>query len=289
MRFRPPRAQPPLGSPRHAAQHWSTSRWPSPSANPPIRTSPGPCTSSTATATRSSTTSANNLRRPDDAGILPHVFERFTDGARQVIVHAQEAARQLNHNYIGTEHILLGLLWDSAEMSAEVLSSFGLTVETVMQKVVELVGRGEGSLAGQVPFTPAAKKTLELSLREALALGHNTIWSGHLLLGQLRVEEGVAMRILLDAGIPLEEVRTQLVERLAALAPEDVRGPVSPRTVPPSNFGFSVEPDAQLRRLLMAAGGLALSQDRQEISLADLVAVLRAVPEARRLLDAGPE
>jgi len=217
------------------------------------------------------------------------VFERFTDGARQVIVHAQEAARQLNHNYIGTEHILLGLLWDSAEMSAEVLSSFGLTVETVMQKVVELVGRGEGSLAGQVPFTPAAKKTLELSLREALALGHNTIWSGHLLLGQLRVEEGVAMRILLDAGIPLEEVRTQLVERLAALAPEDVRGPVSPRTVPPSNFGFSVEPDAQLRRLLMAAGGLALSQDRQEISLADLVAVLRAVPEARRLLDAGPE
>jgi ATP-dependent Clp protease ATP-binding subunit ClpC len=219
------------------------------------------------------------------------VFERFSEGARQVVVNAREAADQLNHHYIGTEHLLLGLLWNGDEMSAQVLMSFGVTLDDVIAKVVEIVGRGEDPQAGQVPFTPRAKKTLELSLREALALGHNIIDSGHLLLALLREGEGVAMRILLDAGLEPGAVRTRLVELLGQADLEAARSvpSVSPRVMSEAGFAFSVGPDAQLKRLLMTAGGRALAKGRLEFTVNDLIAVLQESPETRKELGGDSE
>jgi ATP-dependent Clp protease ATP-binding subunit ClpC len=130
------------------------------------------------------------------------VFERFTERARQVVVLAQEEARILKHNYIGTEHILLGLLREEEGLAARVLESLDITVERVRAQVVRIVGSGEEVTSGQIPFTPRAKKVLELALREALSLGHNYIGTEHILLGLVRENEGVAARILLafDSG-----------------------------------------------------------------------------------------
>src|SRR5919112_5658824 len=126
-----------------------------------------------------------------------HMFERFTERARQVVVLAQEEARTLKHNYIGTEHILLGLLREEEGLAARVLESLDITVERVRAQVVRIVGSGEEVTSGQIPFTPRAKKVLELALREALSLGHNYIGTEHILLGLVRENEGVAARILL--------------------------------------------------------------------------------------------
>ena len=126
------------------------------------------------------------------------MFERFTERARQVVVLAQEEARTLKHNYIGTEHILLGLLREEEGLAARVLESLDITVERVRAQVVRIVGSGEEVTSGQIPFTPRAKKVLELALREALRLGHNYIGTEHILLGLVRENEGVAARILLD-------------------------------------------------------------------------------------------
>jgi ATP-dependent Clp protease ATP-binding subunit ClpC len=126
------------------------------------------------------------------------LFERFTERARQVVVLAQEEARTLKHNYIGTEHILLGLLREEEGLAARVLESLDITVERVRSQVVRIVGSGEEVTSGQIPFTPRAKKVLELALREALSLGHNYIGTEHILLGLVRENEGVAARILLD-------------------------------------------------------------------------------------------
>ncbi len=126
------------------------------------------------------------------------MFERFTERARQVVVLAQEEARTLKHNYIGTEHILLGLLREEEGLAARVLESLDITVERVRAQVVRIVGSGEEVTSGQIPFTPRAKKVLELALREALSLGHNYIGTEHILLGLVRENEGVAARILLD-------------------------------------------------------------------------------------------
>ncbi len=143
------------------------------------------------------------------------MFERFTERARQVVVLAQEEARTLKHNYIGTEHILLGLLREEEGLAARVLESLEITVERVRAQVVRIVGSGEEVTSGQIPFTPRAKKVLELALREALSLGHNYIGTEHILLGLVRENEGVAARILLDFDADSEKIRNEVIRMLS--------------------------------------------------------------------------
>jgi ATP-dependent Clp protease ATP-binding subunit ClpA len=149
------------------------------------------------------------------------MFERFTDGARRVVVMAQEEARMLNHNYIGTEHILVGLVRDDDGVAGEGLESLGISVEAVRQQVEEIVGKGEQAPSGHVPFTPRAKKVLELSLREALQLGHDYIGTGHILLGLIREGDGVAAQVLVRLGADLNQMRQQVIQRLHRFPGED--------------------------------------------------------------------
>src|SRR5256885_1194699 len=139
------------------------------------------------------------------------MFERFTDRARRVVVLAQEEARMLNHNYIGTEHILLGLIHEGEGVAAKALESLGISLEGVRQQVEEIIGQGQQAPSGHIPFTPRAKKVLELSLREALQLGHNYIGTEHILLGLIREGEGVAAQVLVKLGAG----KTAVVEGLA--------------------------------------------------------------------------
>jgi ATP-dependent Clp protease ATP-binding subunit ClpA len=143
------------------------------------------------------------------------MFERFTNRARHVVVLAQEEARLLSHNYIGTEHILLGLLGEPDSIGGQVLASFGFTRDGVREAVVAKVGRGKKQLSGHIPFTPRAKKTLELSLREALAIKHNYIGTEHILLGLIREGEGVAAQILRD-HVDLLEIRVAVLNAVSA-------------------------------------------------------------------------
>jgi hypothetical protein len=143
------------------------------------------------------------------------VFERFTERARQVVVLAQEEARGLRHNYIGSEHILLGLLREQEGLAARVLESLDITVERVRGQVVRIVGSGEEVASGQIPFTPRAKKVFELALREALSLGCDYIGTEHILLGLVRENEGVAARILLDFDADSEKIRNEVRRMLS--------------------------------------------------------------------------
>ncbi len=143
------------------------------------------------------------------------MFERFTERARQVVVLAQEEARTLKHNYIGTEHILLGLLREEEGLAARVLEGLEITVEEVRAQVIRIVGSGEEVTSGQIPFTPRAKKVLELALREALSLGHNYIGTEHILLGLVRENEGVAARILSDFDADSEKIRNEIIRMLS--------------------------------------------------------------------------
>ena len=143
------------------------------------------------------------------------MFERFTDRARRVVVLAQEEARLLNHNYIGTEHILLGLIHEGEGVAAKGLESLGISLEAVRGQVEELIGQGASSPSGHIPFTPRAKKVLELSLREALQLGHNYIGTEHILLGLIREGEGVAAQVLVKLGADLSRVRQQVIQLLS--------------------------------------------------------------------------
>jgi len=143
------------------------------------------------------------------------LFERFTDRARRVVVLAQEEARLLNHNYIGTEHILLGLIHEGEGVAAKGLESLGISLEAVRSQVEELIGQGASSPSGHIPFTPRAKKVLELSLREALQLGHNYIGTEHILLGLIREGEGVAAQVLVKLGADLSRVRQQVIQLLS--------------------------------------------------------------------------
>ena len=143
------------------------------------------------------------------------MFERFTERARQVVVLAQEEARALKHNYIGTEHLLLGLLREEEGVAARVLESLDVSVEEVRAAVVRIVGSGEEEPQGQIPFTPRAKKVLEHALREALSLGHNYIGTEHILLGLVREDEGVAARILLDLDAEAEKIRNEVMRLLS--------------------------------------------------------------------------
>ncbi|MHB0915994.1 MAG: ATP-dependent Clp protease ATP-binding subunit [Thermoleophilia bacterium] len=146
------------------------------------------------------------------------MFERFTERARQVVVLAQEEARALKHNYIGTEHLLLGLLREEEGIAAQVLTALDVNLDEVRMQVAQIVGMGDEAHAGQIPFTPRAKKVLELALREALSLGHNYIGTEHILLGLIKENEGVAARILLEFDADSEKVRNEIMRKLTGSA-----------------------------------------------------------------------
>ena len=156
------------------------------------------------------------------------MFERFTDRARRVVVLAQEEARLLNHNYIGTEHILLGLIHEGEGVAAKALESLGINLEAVRSQVVEIIGQGSQAPSGHIPFTPRAKKVLELSLREALQLGHNYIGTEHILLGLIREGEGVAAQVLQKLGAELQKVRQTVIQLLSGVQGEEASGSSHP-------------------------------------------------------------
>jgi ATP-dependent Clp protease ATP-binding subunit ClpC len=153
------------------------------------------------------------------------LFERFTDRARRVVVLAQEEARLLNHNYIGTEHILLGLLNEGEGIAAKALESLAINLSAVREQVVEIIGQGTQAPSGHIPFTPRAKKVLELSLREALQLGHNYIGTEHILLGLIREGEGVAAQVLQKLGAELQKVRNSVIQLLSGSGGSEEQGP----------------------------------------------------------------
>jgi hypothetical protein len=171
------------------------------------------------------------------------MFERFTERARQVVVLAQDEARGLKHNYIGTEHLLLGLLREEEGLAARVLESLDVTVEEVRAQVARIVGQGDEATTGQIPFTPRAKKVLDLSLREAKSLGHNYIGTEHILLGLVRENEGVAARILLDFDADAVTVREQILGMLAG-----------PGTVGPPPVDPKIEEIREQKEAAIAAG-----------------------------------
>jgi ATP-dependent Clp protease ATP-binding subunit ClpC len=159
------------------------------------------------------------------------MFERFTERARKVVVLAQEEARHFNHNYIGTEHLLLGLLREDEGVAARALSSLNVTLDEVREQVESIVGYGEEGTGGQAPFTPRSKKVLELALREALQLGHNYIGTEHILLGLVRESEGVAARVLSNLGVDPDKVRREVVRMLGGGRSQRGRGEASGRGV----------------------------------------------------------
>jgi ATP-dependent Clp protease ATP-binding subunit ClpC len=211
------------------------------------------------------------------------VFERFTERARQVVVLAQEEARALKHNHIGTEHILLGLLREEEGLAARVLESLEITVERARAQVQRIVGSGEEATSGQIPFTPRAKKVLELSLNEALSLGHNYIGTEHLLIGLIRENEGVAIRVLIDCGADPEKIRNAVIGMLPGPdASADVA--VTRASSESATVSIHVNPSAIVRRLLMSGAARALDDGRLEIEVADLLLALTRDEATSRLL-----
>jgi ATP-dependent Clp protease ATP-binding subunit ClpC len=163
------------------------------------------------------------------------MFERFTDRARRVVVLAQEEARMLSHNYIGTEHILLGLIHEGEGVAAKALESLGISLEAVRSQVEEIIGQGQQAPSGHIPFTPRAKKVLELSLREALQLGHNYIGTEHILLGLIREGEGVAAQVLVKLGADLNKVRQQVIQLLSGYQGKETTAAGAPTEGAPSS------------------------------------------------------
>ena len=149
------------------------------------------------------------------------MFQRFTDRARQVVVLAQVEARRLDHNWIGTEHILLGLIDEGGGVAAKALESLGISLDAARQQVEEIIGRGQQAPSGHIPFTPRAKKVLELSLRESQQLGHDYIGTEHVLLGLLREGDGVAAQVLVRLGADLDRVRQQVIRLLHGYPAEE--------------------------------------------------------------------
>jgi ATP-dependent Clp protease ATP-binding subunit ClpC len=152
------------------------------------------------------------------------MFERFTDQARRVVVLAQEEARLLNHNYLGTEHILLGLIHEGEGVAAKALESLSISLDGVREQVQEIIGQGQQAPSGHIPFTPRAKKVLELSLREALQLGHNYVGTEHILLGLIREGEGIAAQVLVKLGADLNRVRQQVIQLLSGYQGKETTG-----------------------------------------------------------------
>lgn len=213
------------------------------------------------------------------------MFERFTQEARQVVVHAEVVARELRHDHVGTEHLLLACFTDPEIAAGKALTELGLTADAVRERVVAIVGVGdEEPSPAQLPFTPVAKKALELALREALRLRHNDIESLHLLLALVRVNDRVLMGVLAGAGVTAGQVREAAIAMLPAQPGR--RGPgkvvamasrardVAACIGADAAFTFTAVPDESLREALRAAALRALGDGREEFSIEDLRAVL---------------
>ena len=181
------------------------------------------------------------------------VFERFTDRARRVIPLAQEEARRLNHNYIGTEHLLLGLLAEGEGVAAKALEGLGISLEAVRVQVQEIIGQGQAAPTGHIPFTPRAKKVLELSLREALQLGHSYIGTEHILLGLIREGEGVAVQVLATFDADYARVREQVLRLLTGGSEEAAAETRLVRLAVPVDLVDAAEQLAEVRRQKEAA------------------------------------
>ena len=168
------------------------------------------------------------------------MFERFTEKAIKVIMLAQEEARRLGHNFVGTEQILLGLIGEGTGVAAKVLKSMGVNLKDARIEVEKIIGRGSGFVAVEIPFTPRAKRVLELSLEEARQLGHNYIGTEHLLLGLIREGEGVAARVLENLGVDLSKVRTQVIRMLGETAEVSAGGGGRTKTPTLDEFGSNL-------------------------------------------------
>jgi ATP-dependent Clp protease ATP-binding subunit ClpA len=201
------------------------------------------------------------------------MFERFTNQARRVVVLAQEESRSLNHNYIGTEHLVLGLLREQRGTGAKALESLDVTLEAVRGEVETRIGRGKEQQSGHIPFTPRAKKALELSLRESLALGQDYIGTGHLLLGLIRKGDGVGVEILVGLGADLNVLRARVIE----LLPNDTEegGASGPRT----------RTVMRTERLSGAVQGLLDSIDARLTMIERHLGITRSVPDELRTYD----
>jgi ATP-dependent Clp protease ATP-binding subunit ClpC len=204
------------------------------------------------------------------------LFERFTERARQVVVLAQEEARTLKHNHVGAEHLLLGLLREGGAPATPALESFDITLERVRGEVVRIVGVGAEGSSGQMPFTPDAKRVLEVALQEVRALGHHYIGTEHILLGLLTLREGVSARILVDCNAQPDRIRAEVIRLLAGPgAPAEQAAPAAPS---PGGNGFEewirVGPGAGLRRLLMVAAARALDDGREGVQPRDVLLAL---------------
>jgi ATP-dependent Clp protease ATP-binding subunit ClpC len=176
------------------------------------------------------------------------MFERFTDRARRVVVLAQEEARMLNHNYIGTEHILLGLAHEGEGLAVKALEALDIHLEAVRQQVEQIIGKGQQAPSGHIPFTPRAKKVLELSLRESLQLGHDYIGTEHILLGLIREGDGVAAQVLVRLGADLDQVRAEVIKLVHGARGEAERA-VGPRPSPAIRDVFFREVQIALRSI----------------------------------------
>ena len=204
------------------------------------------------------------------------MFERFTDRARRVIVLAQEEARMLEHNYIGTEHLLLGLIHEGEGVAAKALRALDVDLDTLRREVEALVGRGQEPLAGHIPFTPQAKKVLELALRESVQLGHDYIGTEHLLLGLIREGEGPAAQVLQQRGIELNMVRQEVIRLLHGY---EVRGGRRGRRVVRASSGGEGVTLAEVSHQLRVLGarlaaieeklGIEDSPERQQVRSID--------------------
>ena len=209
------------------------------------------------------------------------MFERFTERARQVVVLAREEARLLKHNYIGTEHLLVGLLREQEDVAAWALEGLGMTVEAVRDEIARIVEPGGEYSGGQIPFTPRAKKVLELALREALSLGHNYIGTEHVLLGLVREDGGVASRVMSNLGADADTVRSQVIRMLAHRATDEPSAQTTAAGVgsSPTTDGLSVEELGTLIEQLISEQRVV--RRRLQMLQAD-IANVRSEREARR-------
>ena len=211
----------------------------------------------------------------------PHMFERFTDRARRVVVLAQEEARLLNHSYIGTEHILLGLIHEGEGVAAKALESLSISLDAVRAQVEEIIGQGGSSPSGHIPFTPRAKKVLELSLREALQLGHNYIGTEHILLGLLREGEGVATQVLVKLGADLGKVRQQVIQLLSGYQGPGTKGEAAGSAAAP---GSKDEPGEKGGSQILDQFGRNLTQLAREKKLDPVIGRTRELERVMQIL-----
>jgi ATP-dependent Clp protease ATP-binding subunit ClpA len=210
------------------------------------------------------------------------MFERFTDRARRAIVLAQEEAVSLRHNYIGTEHLLLGLLHEGESVAARALESLGVSLPMARSRIEEIIGLGQEPVRGQIPFTPRAKKVLELSLREALQMGHNYIGPEHILLGLIREGHGGGAQVLTKLGATQEKVRGQVLKELGDLG---VSVPEIPEGVEPRAGGPPAPLSARAQAAMVLAEEIAQKLDHMSVEPEDLLRALLALaigdPEMR--------